>query len=139
METERCCQRRSLVPAISAVERSPRGPSSSNQCKLHGWRHVALGRPVSGKLAVPVAGLSFCFAGLSAWLACPARGVAGHQFLPSDEFQMQMLSLASCRLHLPLLPRALAVQAAASSLGHPRPNPSVKGTSRKRAAPYVER
>jgi hypothetical protein len=47
--------------------------------------------------------------------------------------------LASCRLHLRLLRGALAVQAAVFSLGHPRPNPSVKGTSRKRAAPYVER
>jgi hypothetical protein len=38
-----------------------------------------------------------------------------------------------------LLPYALTGQAAVFSLGHPRPNPFVKGTSRKRAAPYVER
>jgi hypothetical protein len=52
--------------------------------------------------------------------------------------QKPSITSASCRLHLPL-PRALAVQAAVFSLGHPRPNPFVKGTSRKRAAPYVER
>jgi hypothetical protein len=52
--------------------------------------------------------------------------------------QMPSITSASSRLHQPL-PRALAVQAAVFSLGHPRPNPFVKGTSRKRAAPYVER
>jgi hypothetical protein len=49
------------------------------------------------------------------------------------------ISSASWRLQSLLLPCGLAIQAAAYSLGHPRPNPFVKGTSRKRAAPYVER
>jgi hypothetical protein len=67
-------------------------------------------------------------------------GEAVHKLRPGGECQMQKLSItsASCRLHLPL-PRALAVQAAVILLGHQRPNPSVKGTSRQRAAPYVER
>jgi hypothetical protein len=58
---------------------------------------------------------------------------------PAGESQMQKLSSGSCRLQSLLLPCGLAIQAAISLLGHPRPNPFVKGTSRKRAAPYVER
>jgi hypothetical protein len=60
---------------------------------------------------------------------------------PAGESQMQKPSISSgsCRLQSLLLPCGLAIQAAVSSLGHPRPNPFVKGTSRERAAPYVER
>jgi hypothetical protein len=53
--------------------------------------------------------------------------------------QKPSISSESCRLRSLLLPCGLAIQVAVSPLGHPRPNPFFKGTSRKRAAPYVER
>jgi hypothetical protein len=53
--------------------------------------------------------------------------------------QKPSITSASRRLHQPSQPLALAVRAAVFSLGNQRPNTFVKGTSRKRAAPYVER
>jgi hypothetical protein len=59
----------------------------------------------------------------------------------SIQMHKAFIAFASRRSQSPpvLLLLLLAVQSVAASLNRPRPNPSVKGTSRKRAAPYVER
>jgi hypothetical protein len=133
--------RRGLVLPISAAEQSPRHPSSLNECRLHGWRQVAFGQPMSAALLGRLSRYPFAFHGVFSLARLSRRlGEATHQLRLGGECQMQRsLTSASRRLHQPLLSRALAVQAAVFSLGHPRPNPFVKGTSRKRAAPYVER
>jgi hypothetical protein len=100
---------------------------------------AAFGQPVSAKFELRLSGYPFAFQAPLGLLLQPVGAVG--PLRPAGKIQMQKPSISSalCRLQSLFLPCGLAIQGAVSSVSHPRPNPFVKGTSRKRAAPYVER
>jgi hypothetical protein len=102
------------------------------------------GMPLSSQLEassrVAVLGEGFCIVAVIA----PGRQMGENPFPGWPSLQYQMLEVSTGERHASVAEGQALLPVAASRSGHLLaqpgwPNPSVKGTSRKRAAPYVER